>query len=208
MFCAPQSHHWWTIWKNPAGTAGFLRALTSRGCTGESRIYCREPAKIRRRRVISIQYWLRFRAWRRLEGAPLGQLHSDPHDLPQHLCILRMPQDAHGNRRQWMRLKNKFLAAQAAPAAGMTIPGFHEVDGTLVFRPPRSFYDFIPRFIDLNEAAGRQDRVHGKVLIANVAVGEIGDSELGEIGERDHPPLFDHSSEIGGAAIIEARIHA
>src|SRR5882762_2734281 len=101
-----------------------------------------------------------------------------------------------------MRLKNQFLAAQAAPAAGMSVPGFNEIDGTLVFRPPRSFNDLISGFVDLNETSGRQDRVHGKVLVADVAVGEIRDRKLGEVSEGNHSPLFHHAAQIRGAALI------
>src|ERR1700720_1806632 len=184
MSCAPRWSLWRAIWKNPAATVASLRAPTSRACAGNSRICCPGPEKIHRRPLTLIQCCWRFRAWRRLDSTPLGQLHSYTDDLSQHLSFLRVPQDAHRNRRQGMGLKNQFLAPQAAPAAGMPVPGFDEIDGTLIFRAPRSFNYLVAGFVDLNEAAGRQDGVHGKVLIANVAVGEISHSKLGKISER------------------------
>ena len=61
----------------------------------------------------------RFRSWRRIERAPLGQFHSDSHDLTENLCFLRVAQDANRDRRKWMRLQNNLFASHAAPAAGI-----------------------------------------------------------------------------------------
>ena len=46
-----------------------------------------------------IQCCWRFRAWRRIEGVPLGQFHSHSHDLAEHFGFLRMPQNSNRNRR-------------------------------------------------------------------------------------------------------------
>src|SRR5438477_13070767 len=107
-----------------------------------------------------------------------------------------------------MRLQNDLLAAHAAPAAGVAFTGFYEINGTFILRTPRSLQYFISGFIDLDEAAWGQNRIHGEIVSANVAVGEIGVSKLREISDGHQSPLLDHPSQVGGAALVEAGIHA
>src|SRR5665811_782133 len=181
---------WSRIWMNPAGAAGLLLRPMSRGCAIISRICCRASAWILRPPLTLVQCCWPFRAWRGIEGVPLGQFHSDPHNLTQHLCLLRVPQDTNPNGRQGMRLQNNLLAAHAAPAAGMPLASFYKVDGTFVLRAPRAFHHFMPGFVDLDKAAGRQNRVHGEILGADVTISEFAVGKLRQVGDGDQSPLL------------------
>src|ERR1035438_8133093 len=115
---------------NPAEAAGSLLRPMSRGCAIGSRICCQASAWILRLPLTLVQCCWPFRAWRGIEGVPLGQFHSDPHDLTQHLSFLRVPEDTNRNGRQGMRLQNNLLAAHAAPAAGMPRSEEHTSDSS------------------------------------------------------------------------------
>src|SRR5208283_5134002 len=95
-------------------------------CAITSRTYCPAKATTRLPRAILIQRWWRFRAWRKIESAPLGQLHSHSHHLAQHLRILRVAQDPYWNWRERVGLQNDVIPAHAAPAARMPVAGFHK----------------------------------------------------------------------------------
>ena len=133
---------WSRIWTNRAEAAELLPSLILKECASASTTCCRASARTRPPRVTLIQCCWPFRAWRRIEGVPLGQFHSHSHDLAEHFCFLRVTQDPNRNRRQRMRLQNDFLAAHAAPAAGMAIAGFHKIDRTFIFRAPGTFHHF------------------------------------------------------------------
>jgi len=81
-----------------------------------------------------------------------------------------------------MGLQDKVVATHAAPAASMSVAGFHKIDGAFVLRAPRAFHHFISGLIDLDETAGRKNRVHGEILVADVSVSKIAVGELGKIG--------------------------
>src|ERR1700758_1629444 len=180
----------------------------SRRCRGTSKTYYRKAVRTRRPRPTLIQYWWRFRAWSGIESVPLGQLHSDSYYLTKYLGVLWMTQNTNRNGREGMWLKNNFFAPHTAPRARMAVTGFHEVDGPLVFRSPRSFDYTIARFIDLNETCRRQDRIHGEILCSDIAVGEVAIGELLEVGDRNESPFFDHATQVSRATLIETRIHA
>jgi hypothetical protein len=110
---------------------------------------------------------------------PLRQLHSDSHNLPDNLGFLGMAQNPDLNRRQRVGLQDDVIATHAAPAASVSVAGFHEVDGTFVLRPPRSLHNFVLLFIHLDEASRRKNRIHGEILVADVAIGKIAVGELG-----------------------------
>ena len=76
----------------------------------------------------------------------------------------------------------------------MSIARFHKIDGPFVFRSPHPFHHLITLFVDLDEAARRQDRVHGEILVPDVAVGKIGMGELRQISQRYQAPLLDHAA--------------
>src|SRR6266700_2151621 len=105
-----------------------------------------------------------------------------------------------------MRLQNDFFFAHAAPAAGMALPGLHKIDRTFVFRTPRAFHHSILGLVDLYETSGRQNRVHSEIVSAYVAIREIAVGKLGEVGQGDQSPLFDHAAKVGGATFVKARI--
>src|ERR1700689_4350931 len=111
-----------------------------KACAIDLRTCC--PASARPRPPLTlIQCCWPFRCCRRIEGVPLGQFHSHPHDLAEHFGFLRMAQDANWNRGQRMWLQNDFLAAHTAPAAGVTVASFNEINGAFVFRAPGTFDD-------------------------------------------------------------------
>src|SRR5579871_883070 len=110
-----------------------------------------------RRRSTLVQCCWPFRSWRAVEGAPLGQFHSDADDLSENFRFLRMTQDSNRNRRKRMRLQNDVVAAHATPAASMAFAGFHEINGTFVFGAPGAFDHAIARFVDLYETSRRKN---------------------------------------------------
>src|SRR5580698_2699267 len=112
-----------------------------------------------------VQCWWRFRAWRRTVSMPLRQFHSDSHNLANDLGLLGMAQNSNRNRRQRMRLKNHVVATHAAPAASVSVASFHKIDRAFIFRAPRTLHYLILCFIDLDEAAGRKNRIHGEILV-------------------------------------------
>jgi hypothetical protein len=77
-----------------------------------------------------------------------------------------------------VRLQNQIVAPHAAPAASVPIASFHEINGAFVLRSPNPFDHLIFLFVHLNEAARGKNRVHGEILMSNVAVGEIAVREL------------------------------
>src|ERR1035437_8566080 len=174
---------WSRIWTNRAVAAGFLPPPMSRECGIASRICCPASTRTHRPRLTLIQCCWPFRAWRRIEGVPLGQFHSDSNDLTEHFCFLRVPQDPNWNGRQGMRWQNDVLAAHAAPGAGMAVASFHKIEGTFVFRAPGSFPRLVLRLVDLYETAGRQNRIHGEIVGADIAVGEIAVGKLRQVGD-------------------------
>src|SRR4029077_7696595 len=179
-----------------------------RKCVDGLTISCRRAVRTLRCQPTLIQYWRHSRAWRRIEGVPLGQLHSHSHHLAEYLGFLRMAENANRNWRKWVRLQNNFFAAHAAPGTRMSVASFHKINGPLVFGTPRPFQDAIARFIDLNKTSRRQDRVHGEILSANISIREVTVGELGQVRDRNQSPLFDHPPKIGGAALVETGIHA
>src|SRR5580704_8435038 len=171
------------IWKNRATETAWSRALTWKDCVNAWMIYCRDSARTRPPPAILVQCCWRFRAWRRIEKAPLGQLHSYSHHLPQHFGILRMAQDPHRSRGKRMGLQNDIFAAHAAPATGVALAGLHEINGTFVFRAPGAFHHAAFRFVHLNKTAGGKNRIHGEILRAHVAVCEAAVGELRQVGQ-------------------------
>src|SRR5258708_9474396 len=107
-----------------------------------------------------------------------------------------------------MRLQDYVVLTHAAPAAGMSVASFHEINGALIFGAPQTLHYLILLFVDLNEAAGWKNRIHREILVADVAVGEIAVRELGKIGERHQAPLLYHAAQIRGALLVKAGIHA
>src|SRR5450631_1152378 len=85
----------------------------------------------------SVQYWRLFRFWFRrgygLSRKPFPQLKSNAYDLADHFRFLGVAHHSDRYGRKRMRLQHDLLALQTAPAAGVTIAGFHEVDGTVKF---------------------------------------------------------------------------
>src|SRR5580692_713524 len=199
---------WSTIWTNRVEAAGLLPTLILKACASASTTCCRGSGRTRLPRVTLIQCCWPFRAWRRIEGVPLGQFHSNSHHLAEHLCLLRVTQDPYWDRRQRMRLQDHFLAAHAAPAAGMPIAGFHKIDRPFIFRAPRTFHYFASRLIDLDETAWRQNGIHREILRADVAISEIRIRKLRQICDRHRSPLLNHTAQIGGAPLVKTRIHA
>src|SRR5215469_4223597 len=171
-------------------------------------ICCQRDARTHRRQPTSVQYWWHFRAWSGLEGVPLGQLHSYSDHLAEHFGLLGMAENPNRSRRERMRLQDDFFPPHAAPRAGVTLASFYKVDRPLVFRTPYTFDDPVARFIHLDKTSRRQDGVHREILGPDVTVGEIAVGELGEIGDGNEAPLFNHATKIGGAAFVEARVHA
>src|SRR5262252_6382825 len=107
-----------------------------------------------------------------------------------------------------MRLQDDFFLTHAAPRARVSVSRFHEVDRPLVFRSPCPFNNTVPSFIHLNEAAWRQNWIHGEIFGANVSVSEIAGGELRQIGDGNESPLLDHASEIRRATLVKSGIHA
>src|SRR5450755_2417563 len=175
----------------------------SRGCASTSEIYCRANARTPRPPATLVQCCWPFRAWRSIEGVPLGQLHSHSHNLPEHLGFLRVPQDSNRNRRQGMGLQNHFFATHAAPAASVALAGFYKIDGTLVFRAPGAFHHLILGLVDLYKTARRKNRIHGEILGADIAISEIGVGKLREVGDRNQSPLLDHATQVRSAAFVK-----
>src|ERR1700722_6084775 len=198
---------WSTIWTNRVEAAGLLPTLILKACASASTTCCRGSGRTRPLGVTLIQCCWPFRAWRRIEGVPLGQFHSHSHDLTEHLGLLRVTQDPNLNWRQRGRLQNDFLFAHAAPATGVTLAGFHKIDRALIFGTPGTFYHLISGLVDLNKTPRRQDGIHGEILGAHVTVSKIGVGELREVGDGHQSPLLDHPAQIGGAALVKARIH-
>src|ERR1700686_333568 len=172
---------WLRTWTNRVAALAWQRALLLRACANVWRTCCPTNAQTQRLRITLIQCLLPFRTWRRVEGVPLGQFHSDSYDLAEHLSVLRVAQDPNRDGGQWMRLQNDLLAAHAAPAAGVAVASLHKINRTFVFGAPRSFHYLISGFIDLDETAGRQDGIHGEIIGADITIGEIGIGELREI---------------------------
>src|ERR1035437_1362979 len=105
-----------------------------------------------------------------------------------------------------MRTQREHWTIQFAPRANETIARLEEIDWALVFGTPAAFLDFPQRFIDLDEAPGKQQRVHGEVLGANVTVGIFALLKPLKGGQRHRSPLHDHAPYGAGRAGIEARI--
>jgi hypothetical protein len=78
-----------------------------------------------------------------------------------------------------MRLQDHVILTHAAPAASVPVARLHKVDGAFVLGPPQTLHHLVFGFVDLDEAARRKNRVHGEILVADVAVGEITVGELG-----------------------------
>jgi len=70
--------------------------LTSKPCVNSS-MGCFLHPTTRSRPAILIQFWLRFRTWRRTKSLPLRQLHRDSHNLADNLGLLGMAQNPHWN---------------------------------------------------------------------------------------------------------------
>src|ERR1700757_1968254 len=132
-------------------TAGWRGLSTWRSCVAGSQIYCRRAVRILRRQPTLIQYWWHPRAWSGIEGVPLGQLHSHSYDLAEHFGLLGVAENADGDGRQWVRLQDDFFATHAAPGTGVPVASFHKINGTLIFRTPRTFQYAIARLIDLDK---------------------------------------------------------
>jgi hypothetical protein len=81
-----------------------------------------------------------------------------------------------------MRLQDNVIAAHAAPATSVPITGFHKVDGAFILGAPCTFHHLIPGLIHLNEAAGRKNRIHGEILVADVPVSKIAVRKLSQVG--------------------------
>src|SRR5580700_7901846 len=105
-----------------------------------------------------------------------------------------------------MRLQDDLFLSQGAPAADVSTAGFHEVNGTLVFGSPAALHDFVSGFIHLHKTAWGKNGIHGQIFAANVAIGVLAGRELGQVGERNQSPLFDHASKVDGAAGVETGV--
>src|ERR1022692_1977087 len=173
----PRYPIWWRTCASRASTARRRRPLTWKTCANSSTICCLHR-KIPLPPAISVQCWLRFRAWRRTVSVPLRQLHSNPHHLADDLGFLGMAQNANRNGRQGMRLQDNVIATHAAPAASVPVAGLDKIYRAFILGTPRAFHHFILSFVDLDEAAGRKNRVHREVLVPDVAVGKIAVGEL------------------------------
>jgi hypothetical protein len=90
-----------------------------------------------------------------------------------------MAQNSNRDRRQRVRLQNHVIFTHAAPAASVPVARFHKIDGTFVLGAPQTLHHLAFGFVDLDEAAGRKNRIHGEILVADVAVGKITVGELG-----------------------------
>src|ERR1700741_2663606 len=137
--------------------AGLRGLSTWRSCVAGFRICCRRAVRILRCQPTLIQYWWHSRAWSGIEGVPLGQLHSHSYDLAEHFGFLRGAKNTDGDGRRWGRLQDDFFATHAAPGTGVPVASFHKINGTLVFRTPRTFHNPIARLIDLDKTSRRQD---------------------------------------------------
>src|ERR1700686_3411355 len=188
----PRCSPWLKIWMNPAVAAELPPDPMLNKCALASLNSFRASARNPPPPVTLIQCCWPFRAWRRIEGVPLGQFHSHSHDLTEHLGLLRVTQDPNLNWRQRVRLQNDFLFAHAAPATGVTLAGFHKIDRALIFGTPGTSYHLISGLVDLNKTPRRQDGIHGEILGAHVTVSKIGVGELREVGDGHQSPLLDH----------------
>ena len=62
--------------------------------------------------AILVQCFTRFWLWQSPHGSPLAQSHRHAHDLTNYFRVLRMLQNAHRDRGQWMRLQHQSLLLQ------------------------------------------------------------------------------------------------
>jgi len=93
VYCGLHYKGWLKIWKCQANRRGLLRRFICRIC-GYVLLICCHPNRAPLRRVISIQCYALFRAWRRLQVVPLAQSHSYPHHLANYFRFLRVLQNA------------------------------------------------------------------------------------------------------------------
>src|SRR5260370_41802401 len=98
-----------------------------------------------------------------------------------------------------MRLQDYVVLTHAAPAAGMSVASFHEINGPLIFGAPQTLHYLILLFVDLNEAAGWKSRIHHEILVAVVAVGDIAVRELSKIRGRRHATRRSHAAQTSAA---------
>src|SRR5258708_12120649 len=131
-----------------------------------------------------------FLPWFRIEYLPPSETHRRSHHLPNDFRLLGMPQRAHRNGRQWVRLQDDAIAIDTAPGTDKPIAGLDEIDGTLELRPPKTLRNPILGFVDLNETPRRKNRVHSEVSFSDITVGIPVVGQCGKIGECDHPPPF------------------
>ena len=89
----------------------------------------------------------------------------------------------------------------------MAISGLDKINRALIFRTPATFRHLALSFINLNETARRQNRIHRQVFTANVTVGVVNLRQSFQIDKRDRSPLFDHAAKVQSLARIEAGIH-
>jgi hypothetical protein len=76
----------------------------------------------------------------------------------------------------------------------MAFSCLHKVNRLFVLQPPSACYDFSLRFIQVDEAAGRQDRLHCQILAADISVSRVELGKIFQVNERNRTPLF-HSIE-------------
>src|SRR5258707_15051762 len=69
-----------------------------------------------------------------------------------------------------MRNDQKLVAVQFAPAAGISIPQFNEVDGSFVLIVPDYCVQLMVLGIDAHKGAWPDERIHGEVVQTNVAI--------------------------------------
>ena len=92
-----------------------------------------------------------------------------------------------------MRNEQELIAVLFAPRAGVTIPQFDEIDGSVVFGTPLKRVDFSHCSINLHKRARAQERIKSQIIETDVPVQAMLEVKVLDQGDRHFPPDFHHS---------------
>jgi hypothetical protein len=91
-----------------------------------------------------------------------------------------------------------------APAAGVSLAVFEEIDGPLEFVSPAGTRDLAPCFIDDQKGAWLKQRIHEPILGPDEGIAMILKFERFKKQQGDFAPTLNHTAQIGGPAQIDS----